>query len=91
MGASNIAREVGMIESVKPGLKGCCRWFALLLFLALSACATAPRPLEGIVPGRSLETLSSAVSIAVRAGEKSSGGRGYLVFFPTGTACGAGG
>lgn len=80
MGAGNIAREVGMIESVKPGLKGCCRWLALLLFLALSACATAPRPLEGIVPGRSLETLSSAVSLAVQAGGKSSGGRGYLVF-----------
>lgn len=70
-----------MFEAVRPVLARCCRWPAFLfLILALSACATAPRPLEGIVPGRSLKTLSSAVSIAVQAGEHRSGGRGYLVF-----------
>lgn len=53
---------------------------AVLLCFVLSGCATAPRPLEGMIPGRSLETLNAAVGISVQSGERSSGGRGYLVF-----------
>ncbi|MRR55846.1 MAG: outer membrane lipoprotein LolB [Deltaproteobacteria bacterium] len=50
------------------------------LLLALSACATAPKPLPSAAPGRQVETLQSEVSLSVRSGDKSIGGRGYLVF-----------
>lgn len=50
------------------------------LLLALSACATAPKPLPSVSPGRQVETLQSEVSLSVRSGDKSIGGRGYLVF-----------
>jgi hypothetical protein len=54
---------------------------ALMLCLGLmSGCATVTKPLEGIVSGRNLETLTSAVSVAMQGLEKSFGGRGYLVF-----------
>jgi len=54
---------------------------ALILGLGLlGGCATVTRPLEGIVPGRNLETLTSAVSVAMQGPDKSLGGRGYLVF-----------
>lgn len=50
------------------------------LLLALSACAAAPKPLPSVSPGRQVETLQSEVSLSVRSGDKSIGGRGYLVF-----------
>lgn len=46
----------------------------------LAACATAPKPLTGIVPGREVETLQSPISISFKSAEKNSGGRGYLIF-----------
>ena len=52
----------------------------LLSLFSLSACATVQKPLTGIVPGREVETLQSAISISVTSGEHSTGGRGYLVF-----------
>jgi hypothetical protein len=50
------------------------------LLLSLSACATAPKPLPSASPGKQVETLQSEVSLSVRSGDKSIGGRGYLVF-----------
>jgi outer membrane biogenesis lipoprotein LolB len=50
------------------------------ILLALSACATAPKPLPSTSPGKQVETLQSEVSLSVRSGEKSIGGRGYLIF-----------
>jgi outer membrane biogenesis lipoprotein LolB len=50
------------------------------LLLSLSACATAPKPLPSTKPGKQVETLQSEVSLSVRSGDKSIGGRGYLVF-----------
>lgn len=52
---------------------------AFFLFL-LSACATVPKPLPSVKPGKDIDTLQSAVSLSVKAGGKSIGGRGYLVF-----------
>ncbi|HBG06477.1 MAG: hypothetical protein A2075_17285 [Geobacteraceae bacterium GWC2_58_44] len=53
----------------------------LLLFLvSFSACATAQRPLTGIVPGREVETLQSSIGITAKSGERSTGGRGFLIF-----------
>jgi outer membrane biogenesis lipoprotein LolB len=53
----------------------------LLLLLLLAACATVKKaPLTGIVPGREVETLQSAISISVKSGEHSTSGRGYLIF-----------
>jgi YD repeat-containing protein len=51
-----------------------------LTVLSFAACATAPKPLTGLVPGREMETLQSAVHVSIRQGETSRGGRGYLVF-----------
>ncbi len=57
---------------------------AAKLFLAgvlfLAGCATVPKPREFILPGKELETIQSSVSITARTGEKSTGGRGYLVY-----------
>jgi len=50
------------------------------LLLSLAACATAPKPLPSARPGKQVETLQSEVSLSVRSGEKSIGGRGYLIF-----------
>ena len=52
----------------------------LLLLLSLSACATMQKPLTGIIPGREVETLQSAIGITIESGERSTGGRGYLIF-----------
>lgn len=53
----------------------------LLAFLvSVSACATAPRPLTGIVPGREIETISSAVQVSARSGEHGTSGRGFFLF-----------
>ncbi len=52
----------------------------LLLLVTLTGCATPPRPLIGVVPGKVMETVQSAVAIAMQTPEGSRGGRGYLVF-----------
>lgn len=60
---------------------GFCRPFLLLLsVLTLFGCATVKKPLTGIVPGRNVETLQSAVTLSAKSGEHSSAGRGYLVY-----------
>ncbi|MDD2319650.1 MAG: outer membrane lipoprotein LolB [Geobacteraceae bacterium] len=51
-----------------------------VLMLSLSACATAPQPVPSAKPGKQVETLQSEVSLSVRSGDKSIGGRGYLIF-----------
>lgn len=53
---------------------------SLLLLLSLSACATMQKPLTGIVPGKEVETLQSSIGISAKSGERSTGGRGFLVF-----------
>ncbi|WP_224982233.1 outer membrane lipoprotein LolB [Geomonas agri] len=53
----------------------------LLIFTAtLTGCATAKKPLTGLVPGRAISTLQSSVSLSASSGEHSSAGRGYLVY-----------
>lgn len=56
--------------------------FLLLMLLALlfSGCAAVKKPLVGIVPGKGIETLQSAVSLSAVSGEHSTAGRGYLAF-----------
>ncbi len=51
-----------------------------LFLLSLSACATAPKPIPSVAPGKQVETLQSEVSLSVRSGDKNIGGRGYLIF-----------
>jgi outer membrane biogenesis lipoprotein LolB len=53
---------------------------ATLLVLSLAACATAPKPAPSAGPGRTVDTLQSEVSLSVKSGDKSIGGRGYLIF-----------
>lgn len=59
------------------------RFSTALLFLVgvllLAGCATVPKQ-TCILPGKELETLQSSISITVKTGEKSTGGRGYLVY-----------
>lgn len=54
----------------------------LLLFCAetLLGCATVKEPLTGLVPGRNVNTLQSSVSLSASSGERSSAGRGYLIY-----------
>jgi len=52
----------------------------LLCLMLLAGCATTPKPLTGIVPGRQVETLQTGVSLTVQTADKSTGGRGVLVF-----------
>jgi hypothetical protein len=52
----------------------------LLIVLALSACATVPKPVEPVKPGREVETLQSVVSLSVKNAAHSMGGNGYLIF-----------
>jgi len=52
----------------------------VLSAFALFGCATTQKPLVGIVPGKSVETLQSAVGITATSGEHSTGGRGYLAY-----------
>jgi len=57
------------------------RMFLLLLSVAvLFGCATAKTPLTGLVPGREVETLQSAVALSAVSGEHSTAGRGYLIY-----------
>lgn len=57
---------------------------ASLLFTAIllfAGCAAAPRqPLTGLVPGREVETLQSALSISLKTAGRSMGGRGFMIF-----------
>jgi outer membrane lipoprotein-sorting protein len=46
----------------------------------LASCASGPHPLTGLVPGREMHSLQSAVAVTMRQGDESRGGRGYLVF-----------
>lgn len=58
------------------------RFVSLVVLLAVFAgCAAVPtKPLTGIVPGREVETVQSAVTISIRTPQGSRGGRGFLVF-----------
>jgi Outer membrane lipoprotein LolB len=58
------------------------RQMALVLpILLFSGCAAAPKPpLTGLIPGKEMETLQSAVSISVTTAGGSFGGRGFLIF-----------
>jgi YD repeat-containing protein len=63
-------------------LRGFTSSLLLLAALALFAgCAAAPKaPLTGLVPGKEVETLQSAISISVKTAGRSMGGRGFLIF-----------
>jgi hypothetical protein len=52
----------------------------LLLLACFTGCATVQKPLTGLVPGREVETLQSAIAISMKTGERGSGGRGFLIF-----------
>jgi len=58
----------------------CKSLFLLLMAVSLFGCATVRKPLTGIVPGRGVETLQSAIAVTAKSGERSTGGRGYLVY-----------
>lgn len=50
------------------------------LVLSLSACAGAPKPLTGLVPGREVESINSAVQLSASSGKESTSGRGFFLF-----------
>jgi hypothetical protein len=52
----------------------------LLLCALMAGCASTLPPLTGIVPGRTVTTLQSPVSLSVVANEQQMGGRGYLIY-----------
>ncbi|AJE04574.1 outer membrane lipoprotein LolB [Geobacter pickeringii] len=52
----------------------------LMVTLALSGCATAPRPQTPFIPGVAVETLTTAVAVSVKSPEGSTGGTGYLIY-----------
>ena len=52
----------------------------LCCLLLLAACATAPKPVGCPLPGKEVETLQSPVTISVKAGGQSMGGRGFLIY-----------
>ena len=57
--------------------------FIFMLFLLaaqLFGCAAQRPPLTGLVPGRTVATLQSSVSLSASSGERSSAGRGYLIY-----------
>lgn len=59
------------------------RLFLVLMTLALVAltgCAAVQKPLEGVRPDASVESLMTPLTLSVRTGEKSMGARGYLVY-----------
>ena len=56
------------------------RFFMLVAIFLFAGCATIRKPLSGIVPGRETETLQSSISISIKTAERSTGGRGYLIF-----------
>jgi hypothetical protein len=52
----------------------------LLILTSMSGCIGHRKSLADVIPGKEVETLQSAVSISVKAGEHSTGGNGYLIF-----------
>jgi len=61
--------------------KQACYRSLVAAFLLLAGCATPQKqPLIGIVPGREVETLQSAITMTVKTSDRSFGGRGFLVF-----------
>jgi len=48
--------------------------------LLLAACGTLPRPGSDFQPGAVVETLSSAVSVAITAGNTAMSGNGFMVY-----------
>jgi outer membrane biogenesis lipoprotein LolB len=57
-----------------------CR-FPLVALLLVAGCAAQPKPpLTGLIPGREVETLQSAITMSVKTADRSMGGRGFLVF-----------
>ena len=61
-------------------MKTAARGLIVSVLFFITACATTPRPLTGLVPERELQTLQSPVHVSIRQGESSRGGRGYLIF-----------
>ena len=56
-------------------------WFPLCAFLLSAGCAAPQKPpLTGLVPGREVETLQSAITMSVETADRHMGGRGFLVF-----------
>jgi hypothetical protein len=53
---------------------------AALLVVFLSSCATIPKPVAPVKPGKEVETLQSMVSLSFKNSRGSIGGRGYLIF-----------
>ncbi|HEY6874510.1 MAG TPA: lipoprotein insertase outer membrane protein LolB [Geobacteraceae bacterium] len=55
--------------------------FPIVFVSLISGCAAPPRqPLTGLIPGKEVETLQSAVSISIRTPDRSMGARGFLLF-----------
>jgi outer membrane lipoprotein-sorting protein len=50
------------------------------VFLFLSSCATVPKPVVPVTPGKEVETLQSVVSLSFSNSRGNMGGRGYLLF-----------
>ncbi|HKZ16939.1 MAG TPA: lipoprotein insertase outer membrane protein LolB [Geobacteraceae bacterium] len=57
-----------------------CLTVTAVLFLFLSSCATVPKPVVPVKPGKEVETLQSEVSLSISNSRGSMGGRGYLIF-----------
>ena len=52
-----------------------------LIVLLFSGCAAAPKPpLTGLIPGKEMETLQSAVNVSVTTADRSLSGHGFLIF-----------
>lgn len=51
-----------------------------LSILLTAGCAMAPKPAPTVLPGKDIETVQSAVSLSLKAGETSRSARGYFVF-----------
>jgi YD repeat-containing protein len=55
--------------------------FLVAAVLLFAGCAAPQKqPLTGLVPGREVETLQSAITMTVKTADRSIGGRGFLVF-----------
>ncbi len=53
---------------------------AALLMVFLSSCATIPKPVVPVKPGKEVETLQSMVNLSFKNSRGSIGGHGYLIF-----------
>jgi outer membrane lipoprotein-sorting protein len=51
-----------------------------ILMVTFSACATVPKPVVPVKPGKEVESLQSVVSLSVKNSGHSMGGNGYLIF-----------